>query len=66
MKIEVNGQIENVKDGISIKEFLETKGINFNVVACELNLEIIKRAKLGETFLKAGDKLEILRMIGGG
>ena len=32
----------------------------------ELNLAILKRARLAETRLQEGDKLEIIQMIGGG
>ena len=36
------------------------------LVACELNLKIIRRAQYAETLLKEGDELEILQMISGG
>lgn len=62
----VNGKTEKINGPISLKSFLELKKINSNVVACELNLTIIRRAFLGDTFLKDGDQLEILQMIGGG
>lgn len=66
MKIVVNGAAADVKEGMTVKTFLEEKGINPNIVACELNLKIIRRNELSDTFLKDGDQLEILRMIGGG
>jgi sulfur carrier protein len=66
MILEINGKQENVADGLTVRGLLETKGINPNLVACELNLEILRRARLGETPLKEGDKLEIIQMIGGG
>ena len=65
-RISVNGIQEEVPPAITIKGLLESKKINPNVVACELNLSIIKRAKLGETVLNDGDTLEIIQMIGGG
>jgi len=66
ISLTINGKEEKVVEGSSIKTLLEGKGINPNVVACELNLTIIKRAFLGETILKEGDQLEIIQMIGGG
>jgi thiamine biosynthesis protein ThiS len=66
MLVQVNGKQEDVGDGATIKTLLESKGINPNVVACELNLTIIKRAQLSDTVLKTGDALEIIQMIGGG
>ncbi len=66
MQIQINGKQEQVADGVTLRSLLETKGINPNLVACELNLAIVKRARLGEVVLKEGDVLEVLQMIGGG
>lgn len=66
MNLEINGKKENVPDGLSVRALLESRGINPNLVACELNLTILRRAALGETPLKEGDRLEIIQMIGGG
>lgn len=66
MKIQINGKEENVQDGFSVKSLLESKQINPNVVACELNLQVLRRAQLESIILKEGDRLEIIRMIGGG
>ena len=57
---------EEVKEKIDLKQFLESKSINPNVVACELNLQVTRRKDLGSTELKNGDTLEVIRMIGGG
>ena len=66
MKLLINGKSEEICDGLSLKAFLESRNINPNVVACELNLKIQKRASLDETLLREGDVLEIIQMIGGG
>ena len=66
IKIQVNGKEEQVANGCSLKELLVQKRINPNVVACELNLAIVKRAHLDQTKLNEGDSLEIIQMIGGG
>ena len=66
MRVEINGKIEEIGGDMTVRSLLESKGINPNLVACELNLTILKRAKLGETPLRDGDKLEIIQMIGGG
>ena len=64
--IKVNGKDERIMAGMSVRQLLEEKKINPNVVACELNLTIVRRAQHSETILKEGDELEILQMIGGG
>ena len=66
MQLEINGKSETVTDGLSVRALLEAKGINPNLVACELNLSILKRAALADTALHDGDRLEIIQMIGGG
>ena len=66
VKIQINGKEESIVDGKTVRDVLQDKGINPNLVACELNLSIVKRAHLGDAVLKDGDVLEILQMIGGG
>jgi len=66
IQLQINGRNEILAPGISIKKILESKKLNPNSVACELNLKIIKRAELDKITLKEGDALEIIRMIGGG
>ncbi len=66
VRLEINGKTEEVANGLNVRALLEAKGINPNLVACELNLTILKRAALADTALHDGDKLEIIQMIGGG
>ena len=66
IKLKVNGKESSAPDGITVLSFLKNQAVNPNVVACELNLKILKRDKLQETRLRAGDELEIIQMIGGG
>ncbi len=66
MNVLVNGKPEPVSEGTTLRGLLEKKGVNPNVVACELNLTVVRRSLLGETVLKDGDRLEIIQMIGGG
>jgi thiamine biosynthesis protein ThiS len=64
--VQINGEKENVENEISIKSLLLNRNINPNIVACELNLKVIRRAELDNVKLKEGDVLEVIRMIGGG
>ena len=66
MNVQVNGKSEDVNPGTSVKNLIESKGLSPNVVACELNLKILKRAALGDLLLNEGDVIEIIQMIGGG
>jgi len=63
--VKING--ENLdKDGKTVSEVLADMEINGQRVAVELNEEIVPKAKYGETVLKDGDKVEVVRFVGGG
>jgi sulfur carrier protein len=66
MTIILNGEKIDIEQGVNLRAFLESRAINPNIVACELNEKIIRRAQLSETPLAEGDRLEVIRMIGGG
>ena len=66
MKVKINGNIEEIKEGETIEGLLASRSINKSGIAVELNREIVPRAKHGEIKLKEGDSLEIVRMTGGG
>jgi len=64
--IYLNGKREETKEGTSISQLLNAKNIRLEVVAVELNDEIIERAKYKEIHLKSDDRLELLYYMGGG
>lgn len=66
IRLEINGKKETLEEETTVGKLLETKNVNPNTVACELNMKIIRRNELGAAVLKEGDVLEIIRMIGGG
>jgi sulfur carrier protein len=63
--VRINGESLE-KDGKSVTEVLADMGINVQHVAVELNEEIVPKARYGETILKDGDHVEIVRFVGGG
>src|SRR5579884_58026 len=66
MRLTVNGKPREASDSITLLGYLESLGINPQIVAVELNGEIVKRPRYGEVVLHDGDVLEIVRMVGGG
>ena len=66
MKISVNGKEKDVPEQITIKTLLINMQVAPEMVACELNLNMIKRNLYDSTALREGDQIEILQMIGGG
>ena len=66
MKITVNGEVKEVKEGISVTDLLEATGMPALGIAVELNCEIVPKSQHGSTMLKEDDNLEIVKMVGGG
>jgi sulfur carrier protein len=66
MTIQVNGQTRDIDAGASVAELLGDLGVTQPHVAVELNLEVVPRARHGDTLLQEGDRLEIVTLVGGG
>jgi len=66
MKITINGESKEVRDGITVTELLEDIDTPAVGVAVELNRAIVSRSLHSSTILQGGDLLEIVKMVGGG
>ena len=66
MKIWVNGTMKEFTDRLTISSLLNQLAVQSEQAAVELNLAILDRADFSKTVLKDGDKLEIIRFVGGG
>jgi sulfur carrier protein len=66
MNIFVNGQSRYVDDGTTVAALVQSLGVKQPHVAVELNLEVVPRARHGETLLRDGDRLEVVTLVGGG
>ncbi len=63
--ITINGnRIEQNK--LSLKEYLESTGLNPKRIAVEINGEILPKSEYDSSVLKDGDKVEIVNFVGGG
>ena len=65
-KIQLNGDPYEINDGINLNELLKKLKIQKNKVAVEVNGEIIEKNKYPNLILSKGDKVEIVKFIGGG
>ena len=65
VKLTINGKAEEIQAG-TVLEVLEHKEVDPNMVAVELNTQIVERDQLQTTPVKDGDKLEFLFFMGGG
>jgi len=68
MKIKVNGELKNLNfdKHLTLEETIKILGYKSNTVVVELNNLIINSKYWGNQFLKEGDKLEIVSIVGGG
>jgi len=68
MKIKVNGEEKIIQsnDCISLNETIRLLGYSSNTIVVEVNKLIINSAEWDEKYIKNGDKLEIVSIVGGG
>ena len=62
----VNGKPQEVPAGTQLPGLLETMGVAGTQVALEVNGELFPRAKWTERDLSAGDRIEVVTLVGGG
>ncbi len=64
--VTVNGETVAVDAGASVAELLARLDLGSQAVAVEVNLDLVPRAKHAATRLAAGDRVEIVTLVGGG
>jgi sulfur carrier protein len=64
--LQVNGKQVELEAPIPLVLYIEKLGVNPRTVAVEHNGEIIERAQFAAVVLQEGDRVEIVRMVGGG
>jgi thiamine biosynthesis protein ThiS len=64
--VQINGKPESICSELSIDELLSFKRLDRACVVLELNGIIVKKERFGLTKLNDGDRVEILRFVGGG
>ncbi len=66
MKLQVNGEPEELENGLTLTAFLQSKGIQPQMVVVEHNTAIPDRSTWDTLALADGDVLEIVKFMGGG
>ena len=66
MHIIINGKPESVEDRGTIAELLAQHSLSPDAVVVELNETLIQTDDYAHTCLHEGDRLEIVRFVGGG
>jgi sulfur carrier protein len=66
MRVTVNGEAQEVPEGLTVRGLIEWLKLTDGPVAVEKNGEIVPRAEHAESPLAPGDVLEIVHFVGGG
>jgi sulfur carrier protein len=66
MEISVNSEVLFVEPGTMLGQLVERLGFSGKPLAIERNEQLVPSGVLGETPLQAGDRLEIVTLVGGG
>ena len=64
--LQINGKSVELPGPTALLAYLERLGVDPRVVAVEHNGEIVDRVAYGSITLQDGDRVEIVRMVGGG
>lgn len=64
--IHLNGEPQEVPEGLSVAGLLDRLQLPSDRVAVEHNREILPRNRWGETRLQPDDRLEVVHFVGGG
>ncbi len=66
MQLSINGETQELPDGLTVRELLATRSLDPRYLAVELNRQVISRANHATVVLKEGDVVEIVTLVGGG
>ena len=66
MRIKINGEPQEVEQGINLSKLVATLGLKPEQIAIELNQNVVRRADWPNTLLRPDDNIEIVHFVGGG
>jgi thiamine biosynthesis protein ThiS len=66
IEVQLNGEAKEVDGGLSLTGLLAALGVPEAIAIVERNGEVVPRARFAEVAVAAGDRLEIVRLMGGG
>lgn len=62
----VNGEPRSIPGPATLDDLLQHLGLDARTVVVEHNRSIVRRPRLGEVALAAGDSVELVHFVGGG
>lgn len=64
--IQINGEPRELDEPKSLANVLSELGLEPRKIAVERNLEIVPRSTYADVMIQDGDRLEVVRVVGGG
>lgn len=66
IRVTVNGKRREIEREMSLPEFLVSFDVDPRLVAVAINGDVVARDAYASTSVRAGDEIEVVRMVGGG
>ncbi len=66
IEIQINGITEEIEPGTTVASILERKEVRQEMVAVEVNGELVQKGKYPTLTLEVGDEMEFLHYMAGG
>lgn len=66
MIIQVNGELREVDEALSLSNLIDQLELSPQRVAIELNKEVVRRSNWNSIVLRENDRVEIVHFVGGG
>lgn len=66
MELVINGKTEQLPEGLNAAGLIDRLGLQHERLAMEVNREIVPRSRFDSHYFSPGDRIEIVRAIGGG
>ena len=66
MQIMLNGKTHDIEEPLAVADLLRSIDLDPREVAVEHNKKVLRKDMYGDTRLQEGDRIEIVRFVGGG
>jgi len=66
MEIELNGAPHPVAENLNVQDLIASLELTGKSLAVAINREVVPRQRWAERVLQAGDKVDVVKAIGGG
>ena len=66
IQIQLNGEARDVARNCNLQDLIEELQLGAQALAIAVNRQVISKSRWSERFLEPGDRVEVVRAIGGG